>query len=109
MDCSVEWDEIDETTFISFWEFVYTRDYGNPESHLTTLSNVIARNHYDHADADEFDAEAAKNAPVEEPEPEPAPAPAPAPEPAPEREPAPEPSFSPPCPFCKTRLLIELV
>ena len=91
----MEWDEIDERTFISFWQFVYTGNYDNPESLLTTVSNVIASNDYSHEKADDFDTEAAKGKPAEEPEPEPAPEPEPEPEPEPAPEPEPEPEPEP--------------
>ena len=98
MDCSVEWDEIDERTFISFWQYVYTGEYDTPEPLPTITSNTVASSNHDHLEADELDAQLFENTPSEELEPAPAPAPAPAPEPEPEPEPEILPMEPPPVP-----------
>lgn len=38
-DGAVDWDDIDETTFISFWQYVYTGDYDTPEAVLVIPPN----------------------------------------------------------------------
>jgi hypothetical protein len=80
MDCFVEWDKIDERTFISFWQYVYTGEYDTPEPLPTITSNTVASSSHDHVKADEFDAQPVENTPFEELEPAPAPAPVPEPE-----------------------------
>lgn len=39
-DCFVEWDDIDERTFTSFWQFVYTGDYDVPESPTMNVPSI---------------------------------------------------------------------
>lgn len=36
VDGSVVWDDIDEKTFTSFWQYVYTGNYDIPEPLITT-------------------------------------------------------------------------
>lgn len=94
MDCSVEWDEIDERTFVSFWQYVYTGEYDTPEPLPTITSNTVASSNHDHMKADEFDAQPVENTSSEEVEPVPAPAPEPEPEILPmEPPPMPEPEI----------------
>ncbi|KAJ3453996.1 hypothetical protein MRS44_018628 [Fusarium solani] len=41
-DFCVEWDDIDETTFTSFWQFVYTGDYDTPEPMAANAETATA-------------------------------------------------------------------
>ncbi|KAK4156968.1 hypothetical protein C8A00DRAFT_40656 [Chaetomidium leptoderma] len=82
-DCSVEWDEIDEKTFVSFWQYVYTGDYDTPKPLSTTTLNIIASstNSEKHAETNQFDAQPVEDIRADEPALEPEPVPA-EPEPA---------------------------
>ncbi|KPM38729.1 hypothetical protein AK830_g7834 [Neonectria ditissima] len=41
-DLCVKWNDINVTTFVSFWQFVYTGDYDTPEHLVTVVSDTTA-------------------------------------------------------------------
>lgn len=63
---SVEWDDVNEQTFVSFWQFVYSGDYETPEQLLPPESGPTAS----HTKADRFDAQSGVCSRPEQSEPE---------------------------------------
>lgn len=39
-DSSVVWADVEEDTFVSFWEFIYTEDYNIPKLFFTALEDL---------------------------------------------------------------------
>ena len=72
-DFCVEWDDIKETVFLSFWQFTYTGDYDTPtKSRATAVEDVTAHYLDNQNKAEESNANrsAIHDAPTEEaPEP----------------------------------------
>ncbi|KAM0541904.1 hypothetical protein ACHAPJ_013050 [Fusarium lateritium] len=61
-ELSVKWDDVDETTFSSFWQFVYTDDYDTPVSGTENSDNGTAED----TDISEYDADTGRKASREE-------------------------------------------
>lgn len=63
---SVEWDDVNELTFVSFWHFVYSGDYDTPEQLVSPASKVSTSP----MKADAFEAQFGKCTQIEQFQPE---------------------------------------